>query len=645
MILKFPRPYPDETFYSWIARYHERSANYYAKTTVESVFDSPYGCAIYNLPTGLKKFCSQLLPLCHYDPAQILQFHTSLPYYSSTFPKQRIENAKSKMLSELNIGIYSLLGTQASIIAEFRYFKYCPDCLTEDTEQFGEPYWHRVHQLPGVVVCPHHCIPTLNSVVDKQNSHTQFYASAGNYAKPNLVQKNILPSQKLTDVAAESLKLLSRYRRPITSRRYRNQLLGAGFDKGDLINQVKLAEAFLDFWPQNLLTDIGVPSDLKSKSSWLKFITRNTRQGLRAHPLQHILLRLFLKNQIPLQEPLQSVDENIKTYPCPNPFCKADSHNSATVTETYRHSKTGPLFGIIQCRCGFSFSCNLEVNELYTRNVIQYGKAWDKKFSKYVQQGHSIHKLEQLMSVSRPVIKKKALELDLSPEWLPRRCTQKAKKSFMEKRAQKHKQIFLQHRNKNSEHTLKELRCKINSTIKFLYRYERNWLNQHKPTEKQAIKPQRIDWKKRDQKYLRNVQSIVTELLNMPGKPQKITLYKVSKIFGQKNIFSKIPNKIPLTMNYLEKACDKDQYITRRLKWAALRLSQTGESVTRRKILQKAAIRYTPSDQHETLLKQLISNETTYKPPEAGTCQVEPATGTARTEVDPDRLWQPHQNR
>ncbi|MBC8750291.1 hypothetical protein OKW42_002861 [Paraburkholderia sp. WC7.3d] len=33
---------------------------------------------------------------------------------------------------------------------------YCPDCLTLDLHTFGEPYWHRLHQLPTIYYCPDH---------------------------------------------------------------------------------------------------------------------------------------------------------------------------------------------------------------------------------------------------------------------------------------------------------------------------------------------------------------------------------------------------------------------------------------------------------------------------------------------------------
>lgn len=614
MILKFPRPYPDENFYSWIARYHERSANYYAKTTVETVFNATHGCAIYGLPTGLMIFCSQLQPLIQYNPEQILQFHTSLPYYSSSFPKQRIKAAKAKMLGDFNAGTHAMLGMLATVVSDFRYLRYCSDCLNQDIQSFGEPYWHRVHQLPGVLLCPTHHKPVLNSQIDKQNIHAQLFANAGEHAKPNLIQKHIEPCHRLISVAEESAKLLSHFRRPVSSTHYRSKLIKAGFNKGSLIDQNKLAEAFSEFWPEAVLKSLGVPDDLKSQHSWLRFMTRRTRQGLQAHPLQHILLRLFLKDQKPLTKASLPLQEP-RTFSCPNPFCTELDDSSAKLVRTHQYKESGPTYGVISCNCGFSFSCDINTSDLYKGNVITYGDVWDKQFIEYVQQGHSIHKLEQLMSVSRPVIKRKALELNLKPSWLSRARPKKAKMSVVEKRAIEHKKIYNRYRKKHPSYSLKELRTKISATIKFLYRYEREWLDQNRPPPKKTMMPERIDWKKRDQEYLEQVQSIVSELNSIPGKPQKITPFRISKILGQKNIFTKIPDKIPATMTYLTQACNKDNYITRTFTWAAERLRQKGQVLTRNNILRKAAIRYTPTDLHEAQLRELSSSyESSYKP-------------------------------
>jgi hypothetical protein len=40
--------------------------------------------------------------------------------------------------------------------AKQRGLMLCLDCAEEDRQTYGEPYWHLVHQIPEVHVCPKH---------------------------------------------------------------------------------------------------------------------------------------------------------------------------------------------------------------------------------------------------------------------------------------------------------------------------------------------------------------------------------------------------------------------------------------------------------------------------------------------------------
>lgn len=43
--------------------------------------------------------------------------------------------------------------------------RYCPACAANDREQYGEAYWHRIHQLIGIQVCPVHRCYLMDSSV------------------------------------------------------------------------------------------------------------------------------------------------------------------------------------------------------------------------------------------------------------------------------------------------------------------------------------------------------------------------------------------------------------------------------------------------------------------------------------------------
>ena len=46
-----------------------------------------------------------------------------------------------------------------------KYLRYCPLCVQEDEQLFGEPYWHREHQFPSLTVCVKHHVMLENGNV------------------------------------------------------------------------------------------------------------------------------------------------------------------------------------------------------------------------------------------------------------------------------------------------------------------------------------------------------------------------------------------------------------------------------------------------------------------------------------------------
>ena len=154
MIPFFPAPYPDELWYSVICRYHIRSGNPSVKYSIREL----YGTNHINVPVEL---CGALSPLLEAIPTKaltakdIIMQHTLYPYYTRFFSTNRKKSAYMLALNGnrhagQHIGIYQSSSMDA------RRLRYCPECFDEDIAAYGEPYWHRLHQIPGIAVCPRH---------------------------------------------------------------------------------------------------------------------------------------------------------------------------------------------------------------------------------------------------------------------------------------------------------------------------------------------------------------------------------------------------------------------------------------------------------------------------------------------------------
>lgn len=153
----FPRPYPNEFLYSIFARYHHRAGNLAYKDTTEELLGSTTAGALTLFPSNLEYLCGQLHKGSLITPALLIQNHTFFPLFRPFLSEQRSALA-------LNYLEGSNLGQQRRSQKGFiRFnsltggtFKFCSSCVAADRKVYGEPYWHRDHQLPGVFYCYEH---------------------------------------------------------------------------------------------------------------------------------------------------------------------------------------------------------------------------------------------------------------------------------------------------------------------------------------------------------------------------------------------------------------------------------------------------------------------------------------------------------
>ena len=161
MISFFPDMYPDELIYSTLSRYYVKSGytayifvaeELYEKRTVKTDIEF--------VNTLTRDAFNAITRTASWE--NIIKGHTMFPYYARFLNKERRNNAY-KALIEMTGNVYNLLAIPKS--KETRYLRYCPLCVNEDREKYGETYWHRRHQMIGVNVCSMHGCYLISSDV------------------------------------------------------------------------------------------------------------------------------------------------------------------------------------------------------------------------------------------------------------------------------------------------------------------------------------------------------------------------------------------------------------------------------------------------------------------------------------------------
>lgn len=150
----FPSMYPDEDFRSIIYRYHILSGNTdFAVTNREIFGKGSYRNTIFprNLNSLLKQFPNNAL-----SAEVILLNHTFYYWVKPFIPEERLPKVLDEIMNNKgNSNLGSLLGSgEERFISENP--RYCPTCMRNDENKYGEVYLHRIHQLAFLSCCPFH---------------------------------------------------------------------------------------------------------------------------------------------------------------------------------------------------------------------------------------------------------------------------------------------------------------------------------------------------------------------------------------------------------------------------------------------------------------------------------------------------------
>ena len=170
MLCHFPRGYPEEIFYSICARYSDRMQYRTGQAVARDLFGREKVAKV-SFPNGLGKLVAHLPPNPHFTVVDLICNHTLLPFYQPFLPSDRVSLVKSMMEADEEKHVSVLVGLRA---LPKGYIRFCSHCVQEDRRQFGECYWHRVHQIPGVEVCPSHRTFLQNSSVPIYNQRNAY---------------------------------------------------------------------------------------------------------------------------------------------------------------------------------------------------------------------------------------------------------------------------------------------------------------------------------------------------------------------------------------------------------------------------------------------------------------------------------------
>ncbi len=173
----FPVPYPGESLYSVLCRYHVRSGNVSAYKSIRQLFgDYASLASTLLLPPMLNRFEYWTTTDMGFDAKHLLREHTAFSLcklrayskYQSVFSGT---NSSAVFSKQLRRGTFR----QHMIQHPSQMLRYCPVCAAEQKKVYGESYWQILPQLDGVEYCPFHKTKILSSAVNILQIQHSFY--------------------------------------------------------------------------------------------------------------------------------------------------------------------------------------------------------------------------------------------------------------------------------------------------------------------------------------------------------------------------------------------------------------------------------------------------------------------------------------
>jgi len=608
MMTFFPVPYEDEVLYSVLARYHVRSGNISYKATMRDLFGSTSVTAVMDLPSNIHNLVNNMPLNSRYTEEYLIKNHTLFPFYSAFLPPERAEQVFQSMKGENGGSIYTRTGIMASSIVLNQYFKFCPTCTEEDKLQYGELYWHRVHQISGVLVCPKHYVPLYNSLVPVRGYNKYQYkaASEENCVKPDI---NVIYAddvfEKLVRLAEDAQVLLNSDFEKRNIEWYLAKMMEMGFATvNGKVYRKRLIKEFINYYGEEFLDMVQSSVDVDNDSNWLMDMIR--KKNKTAHPIRHLLLSQFLG--ISLQDLFNKKMEykpfGDGPWPCLN--AASDHYLKPVVSDlkvAYSTDSKCPV-GTFSCTCGFVYTRSGPDESEDARyrfgRIKKFGQVWEEKLKELVDRKLSLRETVRLLGVDPITVKKYAKKLGLTTYWEKRSEAdvvydyEKSSYSSMKLDDKDYyRKRWNELRKQYPEMGKTQLRQVDKALFAWLYRNDREWLNQNSPDKKVSnTVNRRVDWNQRDNEILSQIKEIVDKMLNSDEKPERITISLIGSKLGIRGLLEKHLDKLPKTKAYLDSVKETNHdFRLRRFRWAVKELEKEGEELQLWKIMRKAGIR------------------------------------------------------
>lgn len=592
MTFALPLPYEDELLCNNIGRYMELLAVDKPTNAIRALF----GRLVFpsaDLMCGLGELARQTYDSWGLSSKEIADLYTPLPYYASYATDHARAAAYQAIVGDGETKASLFLGHGKCRVVGPSKFRFCVQCAREDIANYGETYWRRSFQLPGVVVCPTHRLSLRESGAHtRPRSATEWHA--GNVPITTLLEddstQNTLwnGNPHVLEVARRSIELLAcdaTKSVPTLSEHYLSLAHAAGLTRpSGIIDGEVLSREIRAMYGEDFLNATRLSVSAVQRLEWPKDMLVRTRASFQ--PLQHILLGYFLEHcATSVMESGQAQLTARQNFVCPNRYA---THGAGHVIERVKVTQTtAGRVGNGYCSCGLKFSfqrCRVGTTEPEILKVIDYGKDWREAARAMRQIGTPFSTIAREMGVSinaatLMVTRKHAREVAVTEthilEW------------------RREWGLLLESVAPLGHQAARELNV---SLYERLNKYDATWFRacgrRHRRKPSPAQRRHMVDWVARDKVWSEALRTAAAKLYSSESRSRRVSVAAIIAEADVHEFTRRTIDRLPLCRAALAELAESIEHFTiHRLERAAQYFLDRGESPTTSRLLRRASIK------------------------------------------------------
>jgi hypothetical protein len=584
------------------------------------LWGNAYGKKLF-LPDGIGRIAAQIPKPANITAEILIGETTIFPMLKPFLPESKAVALLNDMKCG-NVNIYNSVGFSHVFSSVQLHLRYCHHCVSEDTLRYGEPYWHRLHQFPGVFVCDKHGIALTESEIRIADVRNDYYSLLPTISgEPVFLESQI--TDRLSAIAcdlawiAQNSEAIGYYEDTLEC--YDKWLRFHDFrDYNGKTAHKKLTNPLVDYYGQEFLVILEAYNS--GACLWTQKIAAES-ESLR-QPVLHILLMRFLagstrgffSNAAELKTP-EYLPFGEPPYPCRNYICEYHLQDVITDIEVI-HTQKGSYKATFVCpHCGFVYRRKRPIpkEKQYDGqiDVIDYGWLWHNKLKEMLAAQIPIRRIGMALRCDTRTVVRLGIELDyFPPEQYPKLRPYIAKpKSIVpfDERREVYRNRWLETIVENPGITRNELRMLDSKTNQWLHTNDSNWYEENSPSSHKFLPK----WADDDEIYVERIENAMNRIRDAPGRPKQISVAAIGKALGDGKLHRKFASgRLPKSKALVDAQAETlEDWQRRKILWAVQDVRERGEVITVYKVRHRATIEDKERKWDEFIAQTIINSE------------------------------------